>query len=86
METINLTPKWAEILPALVAVACDGNDEGRKLAVIELQRMAKAADSFNSIVPGMLSALEFVAFDGNVEMPAETAAIVQAAINTAKGV
>jgi hypothetical protein len=35
--------------------------------------------------PDLLAALEFVAFDGNVEMPAETAAIVQAAINKARG-
>lgn len=36
--------------------------------------------------PGLLAALEFVARDLNTDMPAETAAIVQSAINKAKGI
>ena len=36
--------------------------------------------------PDLLAALEFVARDLNTDMPAETAAIVQSAINLAKGV
>lgn len=47
-EYIDLTPSWAEILPALLAVIRDGTDKGQALAVAELQRMAQAADLYNA--------------------------------------
>lgn len=83
MTTINLTPSWRGLLPALIAVIQDGTPEGQRLAVIELQRMAQAADRLNETAPDMLAALQFVLNDGNAELCAETAAIIQAAINKA---
>ena len=47
METINITPTWAGILPALIAVIRDGTPEGQRMAAEELQRMAQAADKWN---------------------------------------
>ena len=47
----------------------------------------RAADArLIAAAPDLLAALEFVARDLNTDMPAETAAIVQSAINLAKGV
>jgi hypothetical protein len=43
-ETIDLTPTWAGMLPALLAVLEGGTDEGRDLARAELVRMAEIAD------------------------------------------
>ena len=50
METIDLTPTWAAVLPALLAVIEDGTDEGRKMAREELARMAQAADKYNELM------------------------------------
>lgn len=47
--TIDLTPTWAGILPALIAVIRDGTPEGQRLALEELRRMADAADRFNQL-------------------------------------
>lgn len=45
VESIDMTPTWEGLLAALLAVYCDGNADGRKFALAELTRMAKAADS-----------------------------------------
>lgn len=53
METIDLTPNhnrwiklsWEAVLPMLLAALLDGNADGRKLATIELNNMAKVADA-----------------------------------------
>ena len=45
METIDLTPTWSNVLGSLIAVLEDGNGEGRKQAIAELQSMAKVADA-----------------------------------------
>lgn len=45
-KTIDLTPTWAGILPALLAVIQDGNSEGKRQAEIELRRLAQVADKF----------------------------------------
>ena len=82
-ETIDLTPTWAQILPALLAVVQDGTPEGQRAAVTELQRMAQAADRLNAAAPDMLAALQFVLNDGNADLCAETAAIIQEAIDKA---
>lgn len=47
METIDITPTWEAILPALIAVIRDGKPEGQALAIQELHRMAQAADLYN---------------------------------------
>jgi hypothetical protein len=46
MKSINLTPTWEGILPALLAVLEDGTETGKKLAREELKRMAKIADFY----------------------------------------
>lgn len=46
VQTIDMTPTWAEILPALLAAYTDGTAEGRRIAAEELQRMATIADSY----------------------------------------
>ena len=48
MTTIDLTPTWAAILPALLAVIKDGTPEGQRMAAEELHRMAEAADRWNT--------------------------------------
>ncbi len=49
METITLKPTWSDLLTALLAVYTDGTPEGRKTALIELRRMADAADRYNNL-------------------------------------
>ena len=46
MKTIDITPTWEGILPALLAVIENGNFEGRKVAIEELTRMAQLADLY----------------------------------------
>lgn len=47
MKTIDLTPTWSGLLPALIAVIQNGKPEGQRLAIEELRRMAQAADQLN---------------------------------------
>ena len=47
--TIDITPTWAGILPALIFVIRDGTPEGQRAAMTELQRMAQAADRLNAL-------------------------------------
>lgn len=49
METIDLTPTWAAVLPVLLAAIENGTDEGRRMAREELARMAQAADKYNEL-------------------------------------
>jgi hypothetical protein len=45
METIDMTPTWSGLLPALLAVIQNAETvEGRKAAEAELMRMARIAD------------------------------------------
>ena len=46
--TVDLTPTWSGILPALLMVLESGTAEGRKMAREELRRMAQAADQANA--------------------------------------
>lgn len=47
IETIDITPTWSELLPTLIEVATNGATlEGRRNAMTELKRMARAADLF----------------------------------------
>ncbi len=48
METIDLTPTWAGLMPALVEIAANGTTaEGRQQAMAELMRLAKIVDEMN---------------------------------------
>jgi hypothetical protein len=44
-RTIDLTPTWSAILPALIATLRDGTPEGQDIARRELASMAQAADA-----------------------------------------
>ncbi|SKB49845.1 hypothetical protein [Sphingopyxis flava] len=46
VETIDVTPTWSGILPALLAAHENGTFEGRKIAQAELERMAAIADKY----------------------------------------
>jgi hypothetical protein len=45
-RTIDMTPTWHGILPMLLTGWTDGNATGRKIALEELQRMARLADAY----------------------------------------
>lgn len=45
-RTIDLTPTWAEILPAILMLM--DSPKTRKTAEAELRRMAEAADNWNA--------------------------------------
>lgn len=47
VETIDLTPSWAQILPVLLHLLNSKNRESRGYAKTELGRMAQAADIAN---------------------------------------
>lgn len=50
VEVIDLTPTWSDILPALLLVLRDGNEQGKAIATGELVRMAEIADKYNELV------------------------------------
>lgn len=85
METLDLTPKWSEILPALLAVSQDGTIHGKNAAAHEMRRMAQAADKWNDCAADMVRTLEFILSDLNLDLSAETAGIIQSAIDKARG-
>lgn len=45
---LDVTPTWADILPALLTLLDRGGAEGQKTAREELARMAQAADKWNA--------------------------------------
>lgn len=45
--TIDMTPTWCAIMPALLAVLEDGSNEGKKLAREELMDLARKVDALN---------------------------------------
>lgn len=45
-KTIDITPLWSEILPALLNMHKSESELGHKVAVEELTRMAKLADKY----------------------------------------
>lgn len=48
-RTIELTPKWQDVMPILVEAAANGATvEGRKAAWSELMRLAKIADDLHA--------------------------------------
>lgn len=50
MRTIDMTPTWVGILPALIAIIENGNEAGKRNAYEELRRMAEIADDYNAFV------------------------------------
>lgn len=49
-KTINLTPTWEGVLPALIQLLGTGRFEAIKTANEELARMAKLADAYVKLV------------------------------------
>lgn len=47
--TLDLTPTWQSLLPALLAVIEDGSGEGRKEAIGQLKEMARGADQYRYV-------------------------------------
>ena len=56
-ETIDMTPTWAGLLPALLALAEGSTAAGKKTAREEFARMAQAADNWNANAGALLDAL-----------------------------
>ena len=48
MRTIDVTPTWTDLMPALFAVLQNGTEEGRAIAQAELTRLAKIVDDQNA--------------------------------------
>lgn len=53
MESINLTPTWSDLLPAMFAALEQGNEKGRAVIKAEMGRMAEAADRWNAHVKSL---------------------------------
>lgn len=79
VETIDMTPTWAGILPALRALIENSNAEGRRTAWAELGRMAALADERNRL-SGELARYESVELARSVaELEGgDTADVIQA--------
>ena len=45
METIDLTPTWGEMVHIILTLLEYGDAEARRVAIIELHKMAAVADS-----------------------------------------
>ena len=84
ISTVDVTPTWAGLLPALVQLAAHDDHKVRGDAWAELRRMAKAADHWNNAGPGLVRTLEMVLGDLNIDLPAETAGLIQGALSIAK--
>lgn len=48
MGTIDLTPTWTAVMPALCCTLENGTPEGKKLAREELMDLAKKVDEMNA--------------------------------------
>ena len=44
IESIDMTPSWKGIMPAIIAMLEDGTDTGKTIAKAELMRMADILD------------------------------------------
>jgi hypothetical protein len=49
LETIDATPTWVSLIPALVSMVRDGSAETQTIGVEQLIRMAKAADAYREM-------------------------------------
>ena len=50
MQTVDLTPTWRQILPALTVLFESGDRLARQTAIDELTKMANLADRYNEMV------------------------------------
>ena len=48
IKTIDLTPTWSGIMPGIISILENGNEDGRKIAREELMNLAKQVDSLNN--------------------------------------
>lgn len=83
VKTIDMTPTWAGILPALRALIENSNSEGRATAWAELERMAALADERNRLAGRIEAAAELArgtrgGFDPTGNGPAAMDAILSA--------
>lgn len=86
MNTINIAPTWAGLMAPLLSIVQDGQTlESRLTARKELYKMAQAADRWNECAPDLVRCLEFILADLNTDLSAETAGIIKAAIDKARG-
>lgn len=53
MQTIDMTPTWAALMPILLAAVEDGTEEGKRIARAELTRLAHTVDAMNERAKGM---------------------------------
>lgn len=72
-EKIDITPRWADLLPLFVAVLQDGGEDGRAAVSSELRRMAAAADRWNETADQTVKTLRFILADGNSELETQAA-------------
>lgn len=47
MQTLDLTPTWESIMPALIMALQSGTEKGKAMARDELMALAKAVDEAN---------------------------------------
>ena len=47
-STIDITPKWSDLIPVLAHLIQNGSDSARATAIAELQRLACAVDAMNA--------------------------------------
>jgi hypothetical protein len=74
------------MMAPLLSLVQDGVTlDARMTARKELRRMAEAADRWNSAAPDLVRCLEFILADLNTDLSAETAGLIQSAIDKAKG-
>lgn len=48
---VDITPTWSAAVPIIVLGLTHGTAEGRRAAMVELARMARAADAYNASLP-----------------------------------
>jgi hypothetical protein len=86
MQTIDITPRWADLMAPLLSLAYEGKTTDARIhARGELFRMAQAADRWNAAAPDLVRCLEFILADLNTDLSAETAGLIQSAIDKARG-
>jgi hypothetical protein len=65
MKTIDMTPTWASLVPALIHILQHSESESSKHDIAdELTKMARAADRWNAHCKEQIAVLEQVAIAG----------------------
>ena len=52
LGSIDITPTWLALMPAIIAVLQDGTPIGRQIATAQLIGLAKFADDYNAKAKG----------------------------------